>query len=94
MSYSDRFLKIPIELFIKKEDGTSSAKSVEGYAHINPFDISFYRDYAGSISRNGTPVIEGIVVTMKNGTSFNLDRVTRAEFSHWLSEHADNNLNP
>jgi hypothetical protein len=69
MAFTDRYIKLPIELFDKKlaeTTGDFNSSSFQGYMMINPFEI---RSYRPCYSEDGASTLEETIVDFKSGES-------------------------
>lgn len=83
MAFTDRFLKIPIKIFDRKEaELTNNPVYEDSWMKINPFEISDYKPTLDKDNEN----IECTYLSLKNGIGMFV-YLTTGEFETLLNEH-------
>ena len=83
MAFTDRFLKIPIKIFDRKEaEITNNPVYEDSWMKINPFEISDYKLTFDKENDNQ----ECTYLSMKNGSGMYV-YLTIEEFENLLNEH-------
>lgn len=83
MSFTDRFLQLPIKVFDKREaDLTGHTEYFDSFIKILPFEISSYKPMEDEDNND----VECVSVTLKNGENFYV-YLTFYQFEELLNIH-------
>lgn len=84
MKFTDRFIKLPIQVFDKKmAEVTGKEEGEDSWMNVNPLEIATYRP---SYDKDDDDKKEIVYITLKNGDGTNI-YMGFAEFEEAINNH-------